>query len=172
MEMPGENEPLTPPRSDSLLHVVLVEPEIHPNTGNIARLCAANDIALHLVGPLGFHIDDKSVRRAGLDYWPYVDLRRHRSMDELYAALPDARFFYYTTRADTPYTSVVYQPGDALVFGSETRGLPSELLQAHWDRAVKIPMRSPHVRSLNLATAVAIVVYEALRQIERQTRQV
>lgn len=160
------NERGAQPRPAPILHVVLVEPEIHPNTGNIARLCAANEVALHLVGPLGFHIDEKSVRRAGLDYWPYVDLRRHRSMEELYAVLPGARFFYYTTKAEKPYTSVVYEPGDCLVFGSETRGLPRELLEANWDHALKIPMRSPHVRSLNLATAVAIVMYEALRQIE------
>lgn len=151
---------------EPLLHVALIEPEIHPNTGNIARLCAANQVALHLVGRLGFRIDDKAVRRAGLDYWPYVDLRRHRTMEEFYAALPDARFFYFTTKAKPPYTSVTYQPGDCLVFGSETRGLPRELLEANWDRALTIPMRSPHVRSLNLATAVAIVLYEALRQIE------
>lgn len=172
METPEKNEQLTPSRPEPILHVVLVEPEIHPNTGNIARLCAANDVALHLVGPLGFHIDEKSVRRAGLDYWPYVDLRRHRSMDELYAALPEARFFYYTTKAEKTYTSVVYQPGDGLVFGSETRGLPRELLEANWDHALKIPMRSSHVRSLNLATAVAIVMYEALRQIELRTHHI
>ena len=153
--------------SEPILHVALVEPEIHPNTGNIARLSAANQAALHLVGPLGFHIYEKSVRRAGLDYWPYVDLRRHRSIEELYVALPQARFFYYTTKAKQSYTSVAYQPGDCLVFGSETRGLPRDLLDANWDRALTIPMRSPHVRSLNLATAVAIVMYEALRQIER-----
>lgn len=152
---------------EPLLHVALIEPEIHPNTGNIARLCAANAVALHLVGRLGFRIDDKAVRRAGLDYWPYVDLRQHRKLEEFYAALPAARFFYFTTKATPPYTSVSYQPGDCLVFGSETRGLPRELLEAHWDHALTIPMRSLHVRSLNLATAVAIVLYEALRQIER-----
>jgi tRNA (cytidine/uridine-2'-O-)-methyltransferase len=152
---------------EPLLHVALIEPEIHPNTGNIARLCAANAVALHLVGRLGFRIDDKAVRRAGLDYWPYVDLRQHRQLEEFYAALPDARFFYYTTKATQPYTSISYQPGDCLVFGSETRGLPRELLDANRDRALTIPMRSPHVRSLNLAAAVAIVLYEALRQIER-----
>jgi tRNA (cytidine/uridine-2'-O-)-methyltransferase len=150
-----------------LLHVALIEPEIHPNTGNIARLCAANEVALHLAGRLGFRIDDKAIRRAGLDYWPYVDLRRHHKLEQFYAALPDARFFYYTTKAKRPYTSVIYQPGNCLVFGSETRGLPRELLEANWERALTIPMRSPHVRSLNLATAVAIVLYEALRQVER-----
>jgi tRNA (cytidine/uridine-2'-O-)-methyltransferase len=148
------------------LHVALIEPEIHPNTGNIARLCAANDVALHLVGRLGFRIDDKAVRRAGLDYWPYVDLHRHHTLEEFYAALPQARFFYYTTKAEKPYTSVTYQRDDCLVFGSETSGLPRSLLEANWDHALTIPMRSPHVRSLNLAAAVAIVLYEALQHIE------
>jgi tRNA (cytidine/uridine-2'-O-)-methyltransferase len=161
-----EETSLAPTSSAPLLHIALIEPEIHPNTGNIARLCAANAVVLHLVGRLGFRIDDKAVRRAGLDYWPYVDLRRHRSMEDFYAALPDARCFYFTTKAEQPYTSATYQSGDCLVFGSETHGLPWELLQANWERALTIPMRSPHVRSLNLATAVAIVLYEALRQIE------
>lgn len=160
------DESRSPHTASPILHVALVEPEIHPNTGNIARLCAANEIPLHLVGALGFRIDDKAVRRAGLDYWPYVDMRRHRSIDALYAALPDTRFFYFTTKAEKPYTAVAFQRGDCLVFGSETRGLPEPLLKANWDRAVTIPMRSPHVRSLNLATAVAVAVYEALRQIE------
>jgi tRNA (cytidine/uridine-2'-O-)-methyltransferase len=149
-----------------ILHIALVEPEIHPNTGNIARLCAANAVALHLVGRLGFRIDDKAVRRAGLDYWPHVDLRRHDSVEDLAAALPQSRFFYFTTKAQKRYTSVHYQPGDCLVFGSETRGLPMDLLQAKWEWAVTIPMRSGKVRSLNLASAAAIGLYEALRQIE------
>jgi tRNA (cytidine/uridine-2'-O-)-methyltransferase len=156
--------------TNPILHMALVEPEIHPNTGNIARLCAANEVTLHLVGQLGFRVDDRAVRRAGLDYWPYVDLRRHRTIDDLVAALPEARFFYFTTKAPTPYTSVQYQPGDCLVFGSETRGLPLELLQANWDHGVTIPMRSGKVRSLNLATAAAIALYEALRQLGETER--
>jgi tRNA (cytidine/uridine-2'-O-)-methyltransferase len=156
--------------TEPILHIALVEPEIHPNTGNIARLCAANEVALHLVGRLGFRIDEKAVRRAGLDYWPFVDLHQHRTMEELYAALPSARFFYFTTKAQKSYTSVRYRVGDCLVFGSETRGLPAELLQANWERALTIPMRSRNVRSLNLATAVAIVVYEALRQLEASSQ--
>ena len=148
-----------------LLHVALVEPEIHPNTGNIARLCAASELPLHLVGALGFRIDDRAIRRAGLDYWPYLDLRRPRDLDELRSSLPGARFFFFSTKADRAYTDVAYRTGDCLVFGPETRGLPDELLRANWDNALRIPIRSSRVRSLNLATSVAIAVYEALRQL-------
>jgi len=148
-----------------LLHVVLVKPEIHPNTGNIARLCAANALPLHLVGALGFRIDDRAVRRAGLDYWPFVDLRRSDTMEELQAALPGARFFYFSARADRLYTDVRYRPGDCLVFGPESAGLPKDLLSTHRDCALRIPMRTENVRSLNLSTAVGISVYEALRQL-------
>ncbi len=153
----------------SPFYVALVKPEIHPNTGNIARLCAANELPLFLVGTPGFQIDDRSVRRAGLDYWPFVDLRRAKNLDELSALLPKSRMFYFSARADRPYTDVRYQTGDCLVFGPESRGLPEQLLRANWDRALKIPMLSPNVRSLNLATAVSIAVYEALRQIETGT---
>ncbi len=150
--------------TDPLLHIALMEPEIHPNTGNIARLCAANELRLHLIGALGFRIDDKSIRRAGLDYWPFVDLHRARDLEELQARLPDTRFLYFSTKADRLYTDVKYQRGDCLIFGPETRGLPGDLLRQNWDRALRIPLRSPDVRSLNLATAVAIATYEALRQ--------
>ncbi len=149
------------------LHVALVRPEIHPNTGNIARLCAANEIALHLVGKTGFRVDDRSVRRAGLDYWPHVDLRRHDSVELLKEALSGSRFLYFSARAKRPYTEIVYRPGDCLVFGPESHGLPAELLDANPEWAVTIPMASRHVRSLNLATAVAVAVYEALRQLEK-----
>ncbi len=148
-----------------LIHVALYKPEIHPNTGNIARLCAANGLPLHLVGALGFRIDDRSVRRAGLDYWPHVDLRREINLHELKSGLPGSRLFYFSARAERLYTDVEYRAGDCLVFGPESRGFPEELLREHRDYAIKIPMRSPHVRSLNLATAVAIAAYEALRQI-------
>jgi tRNA (cytidine/uridine-2'-O-)-methyltransferase len=148
-----------------LLHVVLVRPEIHPNTGNIARLCAANGLPLHLIGVPGFRVDEKSVRRAGLDYWPHVDLRRERTLDDLRATLPDARLFYFSSRAGRLYTDITYRPGDCLVFGPESRGLPDDLLRANAESVLRIPMSSPHVRSLNLATAVAIAVYEALRQL-------
>jgi len=148
-----------------LLHIALVRPEIHPNTGNIARLCAANRIPLHLVGTPGFRTDDRAVRRAGLDYWPFVDLRRAKNIDELRAYLAGSRFFYLSARAERLYTDVVYQPGDCFVFGPESRGLPEEMLRANWTHALRIPMRTTNVRSLNLATAVAIVLYEALRQL-------
>lgn len=149
------------------IHVALVRPEIHPNTGNIARLCAANGLPLHIVGAPGFRIDDRSVRRAGLDYWPYVDLRREAGLDELRSILPDSRLFFLSARAERLYTDVEYRRGDCLVFGPESRGLSEELLRENWDRALKIPMKSDRVRSLNLAAAVAIVVYEALRQFSR-----
>lgn len=155
-----------PDRSPQL-HIALAEPEIHPNTGNIARLCAANDVPLHLIGALGFRIDDKAVKRAGLDYWPHVQLHRHPSLEALKAHLPASRFFYFSTKAERLYTDVAFSKGDCLVFGPETRGLPEKLLRANWDHALTIPMRSQHVRSLNLATAVAIAAYEALRQLNR-----
>jgi tRNA (cytidine/uridine-2'-O-)-methyltransferase len=142
-----------------------MKPEIHPNTGNIARLCAANDIPLHLVGILGFRIDERSVRRAGLDYWPHVDLRREKDLEELKSNLPGSRFFYFSARAEHLYTDIRYQAGDCFVFGPESKGLPEELLRENWDRVLRIPMYSSNVRSLNLATAVAIAAYEALRQI-------
>lgn len=151
--------------SGKLIHVALYKPEIPPNTGNIARLCAANGLPLHLVGRLGFRIDERSIRRAGLDYWPHVDLHQEKTLAELRAKLPDSRFFYLSTRADRLYTEVEYQPGDCVVFGSESRGLGDAILQEDWGRALRIPMLSPNVRSLNLSAAVAIVVYEALRQI-------
>ncbi len=148
-----------------MISVALVEPEIPPNTGNVARLCAATRTPLHIVGAIGFRLDDRAVRRAGLDYWPEVQLARHRDMDTLRAALPpETCFVYLTTKAETSYTAWSYGPADCLVFGRETRGLPDELLRANWANCVTIPMLNPKVRSLNLATAVAIVLYEALRQ--------
>jgi tRNA (cytidine/uridine-2'-O-)-methyltransferase len=151
----------------NLIHVALFKPEIHPNAGNIARLCAANDLPLHLIGALGFRIDEKSIRRAGLDYWPYVDLRRESDLDELKKSLPESRFLYFSARATKLYTDMAYRPGDCLVFGPESTGLPGELIEAR-DHALRIPISSPHIRSLNLATAVGIAVYEALRQITQR----
>jgi tRNA (cytidine/uridine-2'-O-)-methyltransferase len=147
-----------------MIHVALVEPEIPPNTGNIARLCAATFVPLHIVGVPGFRMDDRAVKRAGLDYWPEVLLQRHRDLDALYAALPSARFLYLTTKATQSYAEWTFQDGDCLVFGRETKGLPEDLLHANWDRCLTIPMPNPKIRSLNLATSVGIVLYEALRQ--------
>jgi tRNA (cytidine/uridine-2'-O-)-methyltransferase len=147
-----------------MIRVALVEPEIPPNTGNIARLCAASRTPLHIVGVTGFRLDDRAVKRAGLDYWPEVDLHKHTDLQDLYKTLPDARFLYLTTKASRSYADWQFSTADCLVFGRETRGLPEDLLQANWDRCLTIPMANPSVRSLNLATAVGIVLYEALRQ--------
>jgi tRNA (cytidine/uridine-2'-O-)-methyltransferase len=155
-------------RGQPPLHIVLVEPEIPPNTGNIARLCAATRTHLHLVEPLGFRIDEQAVRRAGLAYWPLVSLATHRdyaaARAELVAADPSARHFLFTGKAPRSYLDVRFRPGDVLVFGKESSGLAPELLAAHAEELVGIPTIGP-VRSLNLANAVAIALYEALRQI-------
>ncbi len=145
--------------------MVLVEPEIPPNTGSIARLCAATATPLHLVEPLGFQIDDRHLRRAGIDYWPHVDVRRHSDWAAFLAANPGGRLRLFSARAERPYTACRYAAEDFLVFGGESRGLPPALREAHAAELYGIPMASPHVRSLNLATAVAIVLYEALRQL-------
>lgn len=147
------------------LRIVLVEPEIPPNTGNIARLCAATGSALHLVEPLGFRLTDRHLRRAGLDYWPHVELHRHADFARFLEEVRPPRLFLFSTAGATAYTDAAFQPGDALVFGSESRGLPAALLEAHRDRVLGIPMQTRHVRSLNLADSAAIVLYEALRQI-------
>jgi tRNA (cytidine/uridine-2'-O-)-methyltransferase len=147
-----------------MIRIVLVEPEIPQNTGNIARLCAATRAPLHIVGMTGFRLDDRSLRRAGLDYWPEVILHRHRDLDELHGFLPGARFVYFSTKAKTPYLEWTFDQDDCLVFGRETRGLPDDLLLHNRDRCLTIPMLNPKVRSLNLANSVAIVLYEALRQ--------
>jgi tRNA (cytidine/uridine-2'-O-)-methyltransferase len=147
-----------------MISVALVEPEIPPNTGNIARLCAATNTPLHIVGVTGFRMDDRALRRAGLDYWPEVNLTRHRDLDALYASLPDARFVYLSTKADRVYTGWEFRQEDCLVFGRETRGLPEDLLHANWENCLRIPILNPNIRSLNLATAVGIVLFEALRQ--------
>jgi len=147
-----------------MLSVALVEPEIPQNTGNIARLCAATRVPLHIVGVTGFRLDDSAVRRAGLDYWPEVSLYRHRDLAALYNALPGARFLYFSTKAEKSYFEWRFKGNDCLTFGRETRGLSEDLLQANWERCLAIPMLNPRVRSLNLATSVAVVLYEALRQ--------
>ena len=151
---------------NTAMHIALVEPEIPPNTGNIARLCAATNTPLHIVGVTGFRMDDRTLKRSGLDYWGDVDLHRHVDLEALYAALPDSRFLYLTTKADKPYYDWQFDPGDCLVFGRETRGLPESLLDANAGRCLTIPMANANVRSLNLATSVGIVLYEALRQTQ------
>ena len=147
-----------------MFHVVLVAPEIPPNTGNIARLCLASGAKLHLVEPIGFSLDDRALKRAGLDYWDQVQVRRWESLETLQkAAPPGARFFYATTKCKRPYFEVNYEKGDHLVFGRETKGLPERLLNANPDKLITIPMTTK-ARSLNLATAVAIVLFDAIRQ--------
>jgi tRNA (cytidine/uridine-2'-O-)-methyltransferase len=159
------------------VNVVLVEPEIPPNTGNIARLCAATGATLHLVGPLGFRLGDRELKRAGMDYWEHVTWKCWESLDALLDAArkeeggrmtneQQPRFYYVTTKSKRPYTQPHYRGGDYLVFGRETAGLPAELLTANADKTITIPMFHPEARSLNLATAVAVVLYEAMRQVK------
>ncbi|MFN0120319.1 MAG: tRNA (cytidine(34)-2'-O)-methyltransferase [Blastocatellia bacterium] len=150
----------------SRLHVALLEPEIPPNTGNIARLCLATWTPLHLVGKLGFRTDRRAVLRAGLDYWDETDIRYHVNLEALSAALPECRFLYFTTKTQRRYTDFHFRPNDCLVFGRETKGLPELLLAANADHCLTIPMPNPRVRSLNLATSAGIALYEACRQLE------
>lgn len=146
-----------------MFHVVLVEPEIPQNTGNIARTCAATGCVLHLVKPLGFDISENAVRRAGLDYWQYVDVRVHEDLEEAFEALRGMPFFFFTTKAETCYTDVRYPEECALFFGKETAGLDEELLVKNKKGCVRIPMTGER-RSLNLSNCVAVAVYEAFRQ--------
>jgi tRNA (cytidine/uridine-2'-O-)-methyltransferase len=150
---------------EPLLHVALFEPLIPQNTGNIGRLTTANGLALHLIEPLGFSLDEKKVRRAGLDYWRHVDLRLHKDWQDFRAALRGRRIFAFSKRGATLYSEAGFRPGDVLLFGKETKGLPAEVLDDEGVLGLRLPMRSPLVRSLNLANAVAIGVYEALRQL-------
>jgi tRNA (cytidine/uridine-2'-O-)-methyltransferase len=146
------------------LNVVLVEPEIAPNTGAVGRLCAATNCVLHLVEPLGFRIDDKALKRAGMDYWLHLTWKMWPNWPALKQAHPGARFHFLTTKSRRPYTEAAFGPDDFLVFGRETKGLPESLLQENAESCLTIPMPNTKVRSLNLSTSVAIVVYEALRQ--------
>lgn len=146
------------------MHIVLVEPEIPGNTGNIARLCAATGASLHLVRPLGFSVDDRYLKRAGLDYWHLVDIHYYDSVEEVLAAYPDAPCFLLTTHAHRSYTRVEYTKDSLLIFGKESAGLPEAFRMAHEDECIRIPM-VPEARSLNLANSVSIVLYEALRQV-------
>jgi tRNA (cytidine/uridine-2'-O-)-methyltransferase len=145
------------------LQVALIQPQIPPNTGNIARLCAATDVSLHLIEPLGFSLDDADLRRAGLDYWEHVDLWRHPDWFAFRDAMDRSRCLYFSANARRSFWRAPYRSNSCLVFGSETDGMPQRILEKHPDRCFTIPMSGP-VRSLNLATAVGIVLYEALRQ--------
>ena len=145
------------------MHIVLIEPEIPGNTGNIARLCAATNSELHLVKPLGFSLEDKYLKRAGLDYWNLVKVHCHENFEEVLKLYKDHNFYFNTTKADKRYTDIEYMSDDLLVFGKETAGLPEGLLSANHEHCIRIPMVND-ARSLNLSNAVAIVVYEALRQ--------
>jgi tRNA (cytidine/uridine-2'-O-)-methyltransferase len=149
------------------IHIVLVEPEIPPNTGNIARTAAATDSVLHLVKPLGFSIDDKSLKRAGLDCWPYVKLEVHESLDEFMEEYGDRRMWLATTKGGKNYTDVTYQDEDMILFGRETAGLPRDFIAAHQEQAVRIPMsKDTRLRSFNLSNSVIVVLFEALRQLD------
>lgn len=148
-----------------MFHIVLVEPEIPQNAGNIARTCAATGTTLHMIKPLGFEVSDKYLKRAGLDYWNLVEVCYYDSFDQLKAKFPNARFFFFTTKARKNHCQVQYQDGDFLVFGKETKGLPEELLLKNPGECLRIPMRE-ETRSLNLSNSAAIALYEALRQTE------
>lgn len=148
------------------INIVLHEPEIPQNTGNISRTCAATHCSLHLIEPLGFSLDDKYLKRAGLDYWQYLDLHRYASLADFYAQNPDAQgsgCYYFSTKAPRCYTEVTYPKKVFLMFGKETKGLPEDLLRANYGQCVRIPMWE-EIRSLNLSNSVAIATYEALRQ--------
>lgn len=144
-------------------HVVLVEPEIAPNTGAVGRTCVAVGAMLWLVRPLGFTIEDRHLRRAGMDYWNHLDWRAVDSLDEVVEAVRPGRLWYFSTKAEQVYTKIAYKLGDALVYGSESRGLPERLLEANRESAVRIPI-APEARSLNLSNSVAISLFEAVRQ--------
>lgn len=148
------------------LHIVFVEPEIPPNTGNIARTCAATGSVLHLVEPLGFQINDRTLKRAGLDYWPYVTVKMHESLDAFMEEYRGRRMFLATTKGGHRYTDFQYQDEDMFLFGRETRGLPRDFIAAHEDMAIRIPMSADtRLRSLNLANSANIILFEALRQL-------
>jgi len=149
-------------RADVPLHVALVEPEIPPNTGNVARLCAATGCQLHLVEPLGFRIDDRELKRAGLDYWKHLGVAVHPSLDAFLSATAHMKRWYFSTRGKRAYTDAAFSLGDVLVFGKETKGLPQALIDGDPQHALRIPQRPNSVRSINLSTAVGIATYAAL----------
>lgn len=150
----------TPP-----LHIVLVAPSIPPNTGNISRLCAGTGTVLHLIEPIGFDLSEKSLRRAGLDYWDAVELYRHANLEEFFARHPTGRKYFFSTSGARNCYEATFAPGDFLIFGNETHGLPDELLAAHADDVLNIPIRLDRIRSINLSNSAAIALYEAMRQI-------
>ncbi len=145
-------------------NIVLVEPEIPPNTGTIARLCGATDTVLHLIKPLGVSTDNKHLKRAGLDYWKYVKIVYWENVDDFLTAQDEKKLYFFTKKNDRPYTQAQFKPGDFLIFGKETKGLPEDIIRLYIDRCYTIPMSNRNIRSLNLANAAGIVLYEALRQ--------
>lgn len=148
------------------LHIVLVEPEIPPNTGNIARSCAATGSVLHLVKPLGFSIDDKTLRRAGLDYWPFVKLEVHESLEDFMTKYEGRTLYLATTKGARTYDEIRFADGDMILFGKETQGLPRDFIEARKSQAIRIPMSAEtRLRSLNLSNSVNIILFEALRQM-------
>lgn len=151
-------------KSSETFNIVLVQPEIPPNTGSIARLCGATKTTLHLVHPLGFSTDDKHLKRAGLDYWEHVDIVHWDNLDDFLKAQDERKLYFFTTKTAKSYSEAKYAPGDFLIFGRETKGLPEEIRTLYSDRCYTLPMTSPHIRSLNLAMTAGIVLYEALRQ--------
>lgn len=150
---------------DAPLQVVLYQPEIPQNTGNVARTCAATHTPLHLIEPLGFHLTDRYLKRAGLDYWPHVNLKVHPDLRTLKKTLPNSRWISFSAHAQGLYYDFSFLPGDCLVFGPETRGLPPEVIESQTDQVLRIPIDRSRVRSLNMATTVAIVLFEAVRQL-------
>ncbi len=148
-----------------MFHIALLEPEIPPNTGNIIRLCVATGAELHVIGRAGFPLGERTVRRAAIDYWDERTLHRHATLEEFEAGRVADRIFCFSAHATTHYTEVLYRPGDSLLFGCESKGLPPSVVERYGGRALCIPMPTGKVRSLNLANAVSIVLYEALRQV-------
>ena len=148
------------------LNIVLVEPEIPHNTGSIARTCALTSTVLHLVKPLGFSVDDKNLKRAGLDYWNLVDIHYYDNFDQVLEKYPTSDFYYATTKTDNKYSDIIYRDNSFFVFGKETKGLSSEILENNAEKCIRIPMLTNIARSLNLANSVNVILFEALRQLD------
>lgn len=158
------DQPVSDRFARDCFHIALVEPEIPPNTGSIARLCGATNSVLHLIKPLGFSTDDRYLKRAGLDYWQFVKIVYWENLDQFLEAADEGRLHFFSKKVDRLYTKIHYRLGDILVFGKETKGLPAEILRLYRDRSAAIPIVNPNIRSLNLAMAAGIVLFEALRQ--------